>query len=107
MPLVFKPELKRIKLEKGEWVDVKARLSYNDVKAVNQSDVAMLNDGQMDAAALWHKIGFIQAWNMKGEEGQTAPINADTISMLDMRQFSRLMEEFRLINPLGIEQPTA
>jgi len=100
---VSSKETVRIDLGDGDWVDIKARLSYGDrrkasggmMKVVFNPTSGAVEPIELDIEqqeANLMLVGIVD-WNLKDEEGEIAPINKDTVSMLDGETSDRVIAE--------------
>lgn len=92
MPLVFKTETKTLEFEGGEVISVKRHLTYGDLKTLTKNDL------QDDMVKCMIKTGFVTEWNLKDSDGNIAPINEETLSILDLSQLVVLIQEFQKLN---------
>ena len=106
MPLVNPTELDTIDLGAGEWAKIKHRMSFGDMTRLEDEmarirlkripegrDVVAddLETIEIKGAKLLILELNVREWNLTGADGQVAPINRDTLAMLDPRQAEMLL----------------
>jgi len=106
MPLVNPTELDTIDLGAGEWAKVKRRMSFGDITRLEDEMARVrlkripegrelttddLEVAEIKGAKLLILELNVREWNLAGADGQTAPINRDTLAMLDPGQAEMLL----------------
>ena len=101
-------EVDRIKVGKDHWVDIKRRMSYGDQQKLVASymKMEMQAGGKTPDINVDFELGSvtlllinIKGWNLTNEKGEIAPINADTISVLEGGVATKISNEINKRNP--------
>ena len=116
MPLVNPTELDTIDLGGGEWAKVKRRMGFGDMtrledemarirlKGIPTEKRELTNDDfeviEIKGAKLLILELNVREWNLTGADGTVAPINRDTLAMLEQRQAEMLLEAVDERNPV-------
>ena len=115
MPLINPTELDTIDLGNGEWAKVKHRMSFGDMTRLEDAMARirlkgipqgreLTNDDfeaiEIKGAKLLILELNVREWNLTGADGAVAPINRDTIAMLEPRQAETLLEAVDERNPV-------
>ena len=98
MPLIFEQEVDRIEFpEDGEWIEILRRLPYKALRTMTSSQAKLMQSGK-DATGLM--LLMITDWNLKGKNGEKAPISRESLDHMDTIQVGRIMEELHKRLPL-------
>jgi len=76
---VYEEDLDRIELEDGEWVDIKRQMSVGDYDRIEKGSEGAMSESRILEVLLTN----IKAWSLKGKDDKVAPIDRETIAMLD------------------------
>lgn len=108
---VYEDEIDRIKLEDGEWVDIKHCMSYGDTQKLSSHFLKLRTrleslepnvdvDMDVETGNIALLVINIKAWSLKDREDKVMPINMETIAMLDKVTSERLLSEIDKRNPV-------
>lgn len=73
----------------GEWVDMREKLSFEEVIGIEKMGVDGLEGG------LNTLVKAIKAWNLKDEEGNDVAVSPETIKKLDMPTIFEILEQVK------------
>lgn len=95
------PESVRLELSEGDWIEVKARLTYGEQQRVTNAALGKvsgkLSSGITDEVtldlahyAVERMLVWLVDWSFIDPRGKVAPINRDTITALDPETVSEI-----------------
>lgn len=85
------PEIKRLDLSEGDWVEIKARLSYREEQELAGAMIrATRGDGDerevsvnVARYAILKLITYLQEWSFRDEQDKPVPLSPSAIENLD------------------------
>jgi len=104
---VYDEDLIQIDLEDGEWVKIASRMSYGMQQKLIasymrlQTQLKTLPDFDMDVETgnITLLLLNIKEWSLKDKSGRVAPINEQTIRMLDPAVATKIINVINEQNP--------
>lgn len=95
------PEIVRLDLSDGEWVDVKRRLNIGETRRAQSSVVKSIRaDGRMEPnlemLGKAQVMAYLVEWSLRDAQGRVVPITTDTqkaaaLDLLDEATFAELV----------------
>jgi hypothetical protein len=92
-----KPEVVRIPLTDGDWVDVKKRLTVGEARRATQSFVGHFNaDGSrtpnMELLGMGMVLAYVVDWSFVDAQDKRVSVSLDAIKNLDQATYSEIDE---------------
>jgi hypothetical protein len=106
MAHLIREELHRIDLGDGEWVDVKRRLSYGDLAAMDAAaGPGVMGQGNI-ATGVALLGGVVRAWSFQ-EDGEPVPVTPENLDRLSPQTAGIILTEVNRLNPVRTEEERA
>lgn len=90
-----KPNVVRVDLTEGDWLDLKQELTVGEARGVLFGTLIEQADGSyrrdLDAAVMARLLAYIVAWSFVDEAGKPVPVSADAINALDVSTLTELI----------------
>lgn len=91
-----RPEVVRVALSDGDWVDLKRELSVGEARGLLFASLEEQKDGtykrNLDAAIMLRLQAYLVGWSFTDPEGQPVPVSADAIDALTVPTLTELID---------------
>jgi hypothetical protein len=89
------PEVVRLELSEGDWIDVKKRLTVGEERKAFQSVVGEVNpEGwrrpNVEMVGVSEMVAYIVRWSLRDAQDIPVPVSADTIKGLEIDDFKEI-----------------
>lgn len=90
------PEIVRLELSDGDWVDVKKRLTVGEERAAFQAIVGEVNQAtgwrrpNVEMVGIAEMVAYIVRWSFRDAQDLPVPVSVSAIKQLDSISFSEI-----------------
>jgi hypothetical protein len=90
------PEIVRLDLSDGDWVDVKKRLTVGEERAAFQAIIGEVNQAtgwrrpNVEMVGIAEMVAYIIRWSLRDANDLPVPVTVDTIKSLDSESFTEI-----------------
>lgn len=90
------PEVVRLELSDGDWLDVKKRLTVGETRAAFQAIIGEVNQQtgwrrpNVEMAGVSEMAAYIVRWSFRDPQDLPVPVSVDAIKQLDSESFTEI-----------------